>query len=474
MSGGRVNVVHGSDSTVGGGNGNTTLNAANATIGGGFGHDIAAFADWATIGGGQTNSATNVCSTVGGGINNTVQAGSATVAGGNGNQATAFAATVAGGSNCDADGQYSFSVGQDSEANNDWSFALGKQAIANHDGAFVWADQSVAGAFTSTAMDQFIVRTDNGFGINTATTNTAALSVFSDGQSTLMLNRDTSAGTMIEFRRDNATIGSIVGSDGVIIRSNAGVGVNSNITDTAALTVFSDGQSTAVLNRDNSDGVLVDFRRDNTTIGDITVAAGTVTYNAFTGSHLGWTTAEMEHGMLAAMTGVNRYRSGDAGEPIYGIVPSAQANDPKILGAYLTSHETSSADPSRHAHLVMAVGNGDMWVAEAGEDIAPGDYLISSSVAGHAMKDTGEYDVSYIVARAAEPLAWEEVTETIDGVKHRKISVFFESFARNHAQERTREELESLKLQVAELSRTLQQLVEERGSKEEPTLTAMK
>jgi len=42
--------------------------------------------------------------------------------------------------------------------------------------------------------------------------------------------------------------------------------------------------------------------------------------------------------------------------------------------------------------------------------------------------------VSHIVARAAQSVDWTHVSETINGVKHRKISVFFESFDKNNMQ----------------------------------------
>jgi hypothetical protein len=82
----------------------------------------------------------------------------------------------------------------------------------------------------------------------------------------------------------------------------------------------------------------------------------------------------------------------------------------------------------------MAVGNGEVWVADKGENINIGDYLISSDVAGHAEKDTGEFMISHIVARAAESVDWTQISESIDGIKHRKISVFFEVFDKNNMQ----------------------------------------
>ncbi|MCE7933662.1 MAG: hypothetical protein DYG96_03615 [Chlorobi bacterium CHB2] len=80
----------------------------------------------------------------------------------------------------------------------------------------------------------------------------------------------------------------------------------------------------------------------------------------------------------------------------------------------------------------MAVGNGEMWVTNLGGDIHAGDYLISSSVPGCAMRDAGIFDTSYVVARAAENIDWDAVENdpALDGAKRKKISVFFESFVK--------------------------------------------
>ena len=73
-----------------------------------------------------------------------------------------------------------------------------------------------------------------------------------------------------------------------------------------------------------------------------------------------------------------------------------------------------------------------MWVLDGGSDLAVGDYLISSDVKGHAMKDDGTYQTAYIIARVAEPVEWAAETQTINGVKHKKISIFFESFEKDN------------------------------------------
>jgi hypothetical protein len=48
-----------------------------------------------------------------------------------------------------------------------YSFAAGHRAQVEHSGAFVWADSQDAG-FSSTSNDQFLIRAQNGVGINTA------------------------------------------------------------------------------------------------------------------------------------------------------------------------------------------------------------------------------------------------------------------------------------------------------------------
>jgi hypothetical protein len=135
------------------------------------------------------------------------------------------------------------------------------------------------------------------------------------------------------------------------------------------------------------------------------------------------------------MTGDNFRRRDDAGsEPFSGIAPSTAPNDPKCFGAYMGLAEPRLAPSINNAHQVMAVGNGDMWVVDSGRNIAPGDYLISSDVTGHAMLDDADrFPVGYVIARAAEPVDWSKVPEAVDGRKHERISVFFESFERGSA-----------------------------------------
>jgi len=107
--------------------------------------------DFGTVGGGQGNVTYGFAGTIAGGYGNNCGSYSC-VGGGYGNQANGLWSTIPGGYACQANGYA--------------SFAAGYEAIANHEGTFVWADDN-AGAFTSTAPYQFLIRASGGVGINT-------------------------------------------------------------------------------------------------------------------------------------------------------------------------------------------------------------------------------------------------------------------------------------------------------------------
>jgi hypothetical protein len=161
----------------------------------------------------------------------------------------------------------------------------------------------------------------------------------------------------------------------------------------------------------------------------VTVNGGVVSYTAFTGSHFGHTKERIEHGQLVSMTGENlRAPAGPQSEIIYGIELTTKANDSRCLGAYLGLEEPKRPASNENPHLIMAVGNGELWVIDEGQgDIEPGDFLISSSVPGCTIKDDPtRFPVGYICARAAERVHW-----STDSKRRRKISVLFETFVRD-------------------------------------------
>jgi hypothetical protein len=204
-------------------------------------------------------------------------------------------------------------------------------------------------------------------------------------------------------------------------------------------------QGAVVINRTDGDGMLIRFRSSGTTQGDISMAGGIVSYNAFTGSHYAWSDEKIERGTLVSFTGVNKYlEDSKESEILYGITKTQIENDSKALGSFLALQAPNIPHSTSNPHMVMAVGNGDLWVVDNGADLVPGDYLISSSTTGHAMLDNGEHDVAYVIARVAEPVNWSSETKMIDGKKHKKISVSFENMIVNHKADRLEKELDKL------------------------------
>jgi hypothetical protein len=181
-----------------------------------------------------------------------------------------------------------------------------------------------------------------------------------------------------------------------------------------------------VFGRD-ADGTILDFRSGATVQGTISVSGTTVSYNAFTGSHYGLfdgTTASRGH--LVDLTGNNQYNQGSS-EPYYGITKTSTANSPNVLGAYLSTQDPNNPSGLDNPELIMAAGNGDVWIADNGSgNIMIGDPLISSGdVPGHAMRDTKQYPTSHIFAKSTTAVNWDTIITQVNGIKVTKISVLF-------------------------------------------------
>jgi hypothetical protein len=175
-------------------------------------------------------------------------------------------------------------------------------------------------------------------------------------------------------------------------------------------------------------GKLVEFRsQQGADLGEIVVdGSGTVSYNAFTGSHYAWARGPLEPGMLVALTGENRRQP--SGETVHGVRAAASDNDPAVLGVYSGRLDPArpEADFTANPALVQAVGNGDVWVVDTGSDLEPGDLLVSSTSPGDAMKAPPALERAFVVARVAERLRWAAVAPDAAGRRRARVAVLFE------------------------------------------------
>ena len=148
------NRVSGSFGTIAGGESNW-VTFGSGTIGGGLSNKAY---DAATVAGGADNSASDYYATVAGGIYN----------------AAAYAAAVPGGYFNTAGGNYSLAAGTYAHVRS--ASDIGSGNATGDQGTFVWSDStgSNANQFTSSGINQFLIRAGGGVGINTTPYNPEA------------------------------------------------------------------------------------------------------------------------------------------------------------------------------------------------------------------------------------------------------------------------------------------------------------
>ena len=100
------------------------------------------------------------------------------------------------------------------------------------------------------------------------------------------------------------------------------------------------------------------------------------------------------------------------GEPYYITSPSSTARDKGVIG--INACSTTTADgfllDDDIAHLdvryVNSVGNGQILVCSENGNIEVGDWLCTSNVAGHAMKQDEDQLLNITVAKSTAVVDW--------------------------------------------------------------------
>lgn len=136
-------------------------------------------------------------------------------------------------------------------------------------------------------------------------------------------------------------------------------------------------------------------------IGSIrgTATAGLIAYNTFTGSHYTKIDdrAGLEPNVLLEATGEKF--SNEQKQLVKSRISSTRKSK-NVYGVYGGTTEKGE-------DLVLSLGTGYIWVANKGEDLAVGDYLISSDVKGCAEKQDDDIYHNYTAAKTMEPVQWK-------------------------------------------------------------------
>ncbi len=160
VAGGLTNIASGLWSAIAGGAGNNASSAFTTIAGG---DDNTASSTHATVAGGGDNTARGGFATVAGGSTNTACGAFATVAGGSTNTASASRAAVSGGDHNLASSSYATVPGGfTNTASGVASFAAGNKANANDTGCFVWGDFTTTNQVSCDGPNKFVVRSLGG------------------------------------------------------------------------------------------------------------------------------------------------------------------------------------------------------------------------------------------------------------------------------------------------------------------------
>jgi hypothetical protein len=174
-------------------------------------------------------------------------------------------------------------------------------------------------------------------------------------------------------------------------------------------------------------------------------ADGTGTnYGPFTGGHdVRLAPGEedlVQPGMLVSLTGISaRNPEITDGRPALSstlptVALTRKARDKAVFGVWVQDCPLPADHWYRETGeecfgVVNAVGEGCMWVCDAGGDIEAGDALVSSDVAGYGQKQQDDLIHTYTVGRATETVDWSNVEDFIlvDGhkVKVRLLTVIY-------------------------------------------------
>jgi len=146
-------------------------------------------------------------------------------------------------------------------------------------------------------------------------------------------------------------------------------------------------------------------------IGYITFSGATVTYGAFTGDHYAKiidSGTEKLYGTILKIVSASTSAAGSK-KVEYIVEKTSTAKDPAVFGAYSGDFSSAPDESLRDYHSIFCLGDGHILVTDQGGNINIGDFICSSDMPGHGMKQDDDLLHSYTVAKATEAVDFSAV-----------------------------------------------------------------
>jgi len=217
-----------------------------------------------------------------------------------------------------------------------------------------------------------------------------------------------------------STVGSNVRLSINAANGNVGIAGNPNylldVRENAATystNIFNDG------NNANRNGLLIQcgqtagsgtlvgfFDGNGTSIGSITFAGGTVSYNAFTANHVAaindFQSMDLKYGMVVSV--VEAIKNEEQPNQVrYVVQLSKKKHDENVFGVFADTYNAE-----KNEHIIYSQGDGHILVSDEGGNIEIGDYLCTSNSEGLAMKQDDDLLHNYTIAKATDNVDWSK------------------------------------------------------------------
>ncbi len=163
------------------------------------------------------------------------------------------------------------------------------------------------------------------------------------------------------------------------------------------------------------DNYFIFFHDGNgTELGTVTGDGGAVSYNPFTGCHI----AKLKNGKplksdekpdisFGHVVVIHETDDTMPKQPEYVVEMSSKPKQKSIFGVYWNKIYKAFEEETER-HQIFSLGDGSIWACSEGGDIEIGDFLCTSSVPGHVMKQDDDILRNYTVARATMAVKWDE------------------------------------------------------------------